>query len=109
MTYACADHYPGIAGGREVHAKEEQVSASEDRQLEAEADAHQADADERRRVDAIVMTDRRVVALVEAVFSADANKGAGFDTLASADWDAVLDHARGLIWRWSGTRGEKSP
>lgn len=68
-----------------------------------------ADREEQRdHADHVVLTDRRVLALVEAVFSADANKGAGFDTLASADWDAVLDHARSLTPRgWDPRWREK--
>jgi len=86
----------------------QEMSLREIRQLDAEADAYQADADAQRRVDAIVLTDPRVVALVEAVFSAQANARNGFDTLASADWDAVLDNAKKLTPRgWDPRWREK--
>jgi hypothetical protein len=47
------------------------MNASDDRQLEAEADAYQAEADVKRRIDAIVLTDPRVMAIARGFIDAE--------------------------------------
>lgn len=84
------------------------MTPAEERQLDAEADACQAEADAKRRIDAVVLTDPRVMAMVEAVFCYQQQIRNGYDALASAEWDAVIDNAKKLTPRgWDPRWREK--
>jgi hemolysin activation/secretion protein len=58
-------------GQKATQSEERQMNASDDRQLEAEADAYQAEADAKRRIDAIVLTDPRVMAIARGFIDAE--------------------------------------
>jgi hypothetical protein len=47
------------------------MTPAEERQLDAEADAYQAEADAKRRIDAIVLTDPRVMAIARGFIDAE--------------------------------------